>query len=31
VVWDEDPFTVVNVSALRPVLTVSMGREVFAG
>lgn len=28
--WDEDPFTAGDVSALRPVLTVSLGREVFA-
>jgi predicted amidohydrolase YtcJ len=30
-VWDDDPFTAADVSALRPVLTVSLGREVFAG
>lgn len=29
--WDDDPFTAADVSALRPVLTVSLGREVFAG
>ncbi len=30
-VWDDDPFTAEDVAALRPVLTVSLGREVFAG
>ncbi len=30
-VWDDDPFTAAEVAALRPVLTVSLGREVFAG
>ena len=30
-VWDEDPFTAADISVLRPVLTVSLGREVFAG
>jgi predicted amidohydrolase YtcJ len=29
--WDDDPFTAADVSTLRPVLTVSLGREVFAG
>ena len=29
--WDEDPFTAPDGSVLRPVLTVSLGREVFAG
>jgi predicted amidohydrolase YtcJ len=29
--WDDDPFTADDLTALRPVLTVSLGREVFAG
>jgi predicted amidohydrolase YtcJ len=30
-VWDEDPFAAPDVTGMRPVLTVSLGREVFAG
>jgi predicted amidohydrolase YtcJ len=29
-VYDEDPFEVDDVISLRPILTVSLGREVFA-
>jgi predicted amidohydrolase YtcJ len=29
--WDDDPFTAPELSGLRPVLTLSLGREVFAG
>ncbi len=29
--WDDDPLTAPDVTALRPHLTVSLGREVFAG
>lgn len=29
--WDDDPFTTPDVTGPRPVLTVSLGREVFAG
>ena len=28
--WDDDPFTATDVAALEPILTVSLGREVFA-
>jgi predicted amidohydrolase YtcJ len=31
VAWDDDPFTAPEVEGMRPVLTVSLGREVFAG
>ncbi len=31
VAWDDDPFTAPDLMALRPILTVSLGREVFAG
>jgi predicted amidohydrolase YtcJ len=31
VAWDDDPFAALDVAQLRPVLTVSLGREVFAG
>ncbi len=31
VAWDDDPFTALEVEEMRPVLTVSLGREVFAG
>jgi hypothetical protein len=29
-VFDDDPFEAVSASELRPILTVSLGREVFA-
>ena len=29
--FDEDPFTAATLEGMRPVLTVSLGREVFAG
>lgn len=31
VAWDEDPFTATDIVGMRPILTVSLGREVFAG
>ena len=31
VAWDGDPFTAPDLAALRPALTVSLGREVFSG
>jgi predicted amidohydrolase YtcJ len=31
VAWDDDPFTALEVESIRPVLSVSLGREVFAG
>ncbi|MEO8291836.1 MAG: amidohydrolase family protein [Actinomycetota bacterium] len=30
VAWDDDPFTAVDVATVRPILTVSLGREVFS-
>ena len=29
--YDDDPFTAPSSERLRPILTVSLGREVFAG